>query len=143
MEENTETGSYLGSLSLSLSNSFAWWWRVGVLGPAPLLCVQALQEQGTDIRPKNTRARPQQLTVETMRASHCSSSLLQPWPSCVLLAACLGRGMHVCVCSLASCFSTTSHATCSPSNPLKGTSRVSISQRTWTQEMRQNRLLLR
>lgn len=57
--------------SLSLVKSFAWWG--GVLARAPLLCIQALQEQRTDIRPKNTLARPQQLTVETMRASHCSS----------------------------------------------------------------------
>lgn len=70
---------------------------MGVLARAPLLCVQALQEQRTDIRPKNTHTRPQQLTVETMRASQCSSSLLQRWVFCVLLAACLGRCMHVCV----------------------------------------------
>lgn len=122
-------------------------WVVGVLAGAPLLCVQALQEQRTDIRPKNTLTRPQQLTVETMRASHCSSSLLQPWAFCVCCWQHVWEGSCTCVCvcvwcSFTSCFSTTSHATCSPSNPLKGTSRVSISQRTWTQEMHQKRLLL-
>lgn len=51
----------------------------GESGRAPLLCIQALQEQRTDIRPKNTQLQPHQLAVETMRASHCSSFLLELW----------------------------------------------------------------
>lgn len=105
----------------------------GESGRAPLLCIQALQEQRTDIRPKNTQLQPHQLAVETMRASHCSSCLLELWwpphADSVFRKVC----SHVCACWVTSCFSTTSHATCSPSKPLKGTSRVSISHSTCPQ----------
>ena len=51
----------------------------------------------------------------------------------------LTEGSKRCMClralyvQVTSCFSTTSHATCSPSKPLKGTSLVSISHNTWGQ----------
>lgn len=132
------------NLPPSLIKSFAGWWRVvGVLARAPLLCVQALQEQRTDIRPKNT---PHSASAAHSGNHESITLFLQPSPTLGLHAVGSMFGKvhaRVCVwCSLTSCFSTTSHATCSPSNPLKGTSRVSISQRTWTQETHQNRLLL-
>lgn len=65
---------------------------VGGSGRAPPLCIQALQEQRTDIRPKNTQPQPHQLAVETMRASHCSCSRL------CTITLCLERwAPHVCV----------------------------------------------
>lgn len=100
MEENSERDRELFrecSLSLSLVKSFAWWWGVGgVLARAPLLCVQALQEQRTDIRPKNTHTRPQQLS-----GNHESITLfLQPSPTLALLRAVgsVFRKVHARVC---------------------------------------------
>ena len=68
----------------------------GGSGRAPLLCIQALQEQRTDIRPKNTQRQPHQLAVETMRASHCSSSLLKLW-WVYMLTVCSQKGVFTCV----------------------------------------------
>ena len=132
------------SLSLSLSLSRKGFSRGGGSGRAPLLCIQALQEQRTDIRPKNTQPQPHQ----PHSGNHESIALfLRPSPALVGLHArrvfrkvCKGICVFVCVClpclcvrlcvCVTSCFSTTSHATCSPSKPLKGTSRVSISHST-------------